>query len=516
MGEGVFLDALTAAAFFLVVSYLAYVSLIVIPFLRRRPGQVGDGSQYDWHFLVPCLNEEAVIGDTVRRLVDQFPSAHVWCIDDASDDTTPAVLAALAAQSERVHVVTRRPPDARQGKGPALNAAWRHVVESLPPDVDAERVILGVVDADGHLDRRCLDVVAGPELLGDPSVCGIQIKVRVVNRAARAADGGSTLSRFGRLLIRLQDSEFTGVIAAQQTLRRHLGSVGMGGNGQFTRLSALNAIAAEHGTPWHGSLLEDFELGLHILLTGRRTQYCHDTWVEQEGLHSVRRLVRQRSRWAQGSMQCFRYMLPVLRSPVISTTGAVEIAYFLILPWVQLIGTTLYVLTTGLFLWYATHTPGGPLAWLDAGAWGLIPLFVLFGLGPLLVWGPIYRSTVDRSLSRRRALAFGFANWPYTLVHYVATWKAFGRVVRSRHDWVKTERIAPRPAIAPVVPMPAVRVAAASSPPATVPNVVVGTFALARSGDPSSHTFARTTAVGSFRVRTTENASDHRRVDNAA
>ena len=178
-------------------------------------------------------------------------------------------------------------------------------------------------------------MVAGTPYFGDGRVGAVQVQVRVAGASARA---GGEPTRFSRLLVRLQDMEFTSVIAAMQTLRRHLGSVGMGGNGQFTRLAVLDRIAAEHGTPWHGALLEDFELGLHVLLGGSRTEYCHDTWVVQEGLPSLRLLIRQRSRWAQGSMQCIRYLGAVLRSPRISTGAALEIAYFLFMPWLQLVG----------------------------------------------------------------------------------------------------------------------------------------------------------------------------------
>jgi cellulose synthase/poly-beta-1,6-N-acetylglucosamine synthase-like glycosyltransferase len=512
------LDGINAAAFFLVVSYLAYVVLIVVPLVRRRPADSGDGSAFDWHFLIPCLDEEAVVGETVRRLVAQFPEAGVWCVDDGSQDSTPLVLSGLAAEFDQVHVVTRRHPDAQTGKGAALNAGWRAITAALPADADPERVVVSVVDADGHLDPHCLAMVAGPSLLGDASVGAVQIKVRVVDRSA---PGEARSDRLRRLLVRLQDVEFTGVIAAQQTLRRHLGSVGMGGNGQFTRLSVLNKIAEGYGTPWHGSLLEDFELGLHVLLIGHRTQYCHDTWVEQEGLTSFWGLVRQRSRWAQGNMQCWRYLVPVLRSRRISTPGALEISYFLVLPWVQIVGSVLYLVVFGLFAYYAVSTPGGPLAWLAGGAWGIVPLLVLFGIGPLAVWGPVYRSCTDRSMGRARSLAIGLANWPYTTIHYLATWWAFSRVVRSRHDWKKTQRAAPLPVALPLqaltVAIPPTAAPARLVAPdqlvaparlvATAPSTLVaGTFACAHQ---HRIEYRRTTAVGRFRPRHGATPSSH-------
>jgi hypothetical protein len=66
----------------------------------------------------------------------------------------------------------------------------------------------------------------------------------------------------------MQDLEFRTAIAAIQMSRGATGTISMGGNGQFTRLSALDSIAGPTGSPWRGSLLEDFELGVHLLTAG--------------------------------------------------------------------------------------------------------------------------------------------------------------------------------------------------------------------------------------------------------
>jgi hypothetical protein len=252
-----------------------------------------------------------------------------------------------------------------------------------------------------------------------------------------------------------------------QLLRRHLGSVGMGGNGQFTRLSTLDVIAERHGSPWHGALLEDFELGLHVLMTGSRTEYCHDTWVGQEGLPSLKALVRQRSRWAQGSMQCFRYLLPVLASPNVTLGAALEISYFLFLPWIQLMGGVLYAISFAVLAWFAVTGFGGLGTWWASGAWGVVPLFAFFGLMPLMLWGPVYRISVERGVSRRHALLIGLAHWPYSYVHHAATWWAFIRVTQSQQDWKKTARVNPRPVFASL---------ARSLEPALVPGRLVTPF----------------------------------------
>ena len=457
-GPGNVLEAtLNAVAFLLCSSFIAYVLLILVPFVRRRPAVPGDARAFGWHFIIPCLDEQAVIAVTVKRVLKSFPTAEVWCVDDASGDATPVVLARLARRHRRVHLVARSLPDARQGKGSALNAGWRALRADLPAGVDTSRLIVGVVDADGRLDPSCLSMIAGPSFLGNPEVGAVQIKVRVT------ASHDPTIAeprRVARLLVRLQDVEFSCVVAAMQTLRRHVGTVGMGGNGQFTRLSILEKIAEEHGTPWHGALLEDFELGLHVLLCGSRTEYCHDASVTQEGLPTARQLIRQRSRWAQGSMQCFRYLMPILRCGRISSGGALEIAYFLCMPWLQLLGSVVYGLCVVIVVHYAVTFPGGAMAWLTGGAWGTIPLFLCFGLGPFVVWGPIYRMTASRTdMSIPMALGLGLANWLYLAVHYLAIWWAFARVVRTRTDWKKSARLSVEPgslAEAPFVALPAV------------------------------------------------------------
>jgi len=443
MASELFFALLNTAAIMLCVSFLAYVLMIVVPYLRHQAGVVGDGTSLRWHFVLPCLDEEQVIEGTIRSLVATFPTAAIWCVDDGSSDATPRILAALSARWRQVRVVTRVAPEAQQGKGPALNAGWRAVVEALPARTDPATIAIGVLDADARLDPRCLDVITGPTFFGDPEVGAVQVQVRVRPDMAEPNDRrpvGST--RRSRTLVRLQDLEFSGPIAAMQLLRRRVGSVAMGGNGQFTRLSVLNRIADEHGTPWHGCLLEDFELGIHVLLSGSRTEYCHDTSVTQEGLPHLRLLLRQRSRWAQGSMQCFRYLVPVLRSPRVDTRGALEIAYFLFLPWLQLVGALVYAGSTVVAAYYALTLPGGPPAWLAGGAWGVIPLFVVFGVAPFVIWGPIYAARTDPDLGRIRAAGVGGANWIYSYLNQVAVWWAFLRLVSARRDWKKTSRVA--------------------------------------------------------------------------
>jgi len=62
--------------------------------------------------------------------------------------------------------------------------------------------------------------------------------------------------------------------------RRHLGSVGLGGNGQFVRLSALRSLGP---APWTRSLTEDLDLGVRLAAAGWRNEYCRTAAVHQQG-----------------------------------------------------------------------------------------------------------------------------------------------------------------------------------------------------------------------------------------
>ena len=187
-----------AIALLMSVAFITYVLIIVVPFSRYRPRPPGNPDTLTWHLFVPALNEEQVIGGTIDYLRAVFPAAHVWVIDDDSDDRTGPIAAARARFDPLVHVVSRRFPEARTGKGNALNAAYREVDKWMPAFTDRRKTIIGVIDADGRPALNCLEVCAGTTLFGDPGVGSVQIMVQMINRddpaRSRSGDGWSTPS----------------------------------------------------------------------------------------------------------------------------------------------------------------------------------------------------------------------------------------------------------------------------------------------------------------------------------
>jgi cellulose synthase/poly-beta-1,6-N-acetylglucosamine synthase-like glycosyltransferase len=432
--------------------FIAYVIFVLLPFTRRRTTEVGDSQNFQWHALVPCRDEEAVIGETIAGFHQDFPSIHLWVIDDGSTDGTAAVVESLADDS-RVHLVQRRLPEARTGKGDALNAGYRALREWLGGDVDPTDVIVVVIDADGRLSSNALDVMAGPVMFGDPSIGGAQVEVRMINRddARPWPNHGRVRNFFGRTLVRMQDLEFRSVISAMQHSRTHLTrTTGLGGNGQFTRLSALESIDQGDGRAWRGSLLEDFELGIHLMLAGWKNSFTDTAWVDQEALASYRRYLTQRTRWGQGVMQCRRYLFEIWGSQQIGSLGAMEMTYYLAQPWMALVGTILFPLTFVLFMVTVALAPGGILGFTEHAGWGLLLLYAVFGLGPFVVWGELYRRKCEPDRSFLTGLGWGLAYVVYVYGFYLTSWRALARIARGQHGWAKTRRNAEVEMVGPV------------------------------------------------------------------
>jgi len=367
-------------------------------------------------FVLPCLDEEQVIGAGLQRLVElDHPRMHVLVVDDGSADATAAVV--RAHPDPRISLLRRRPPEARQGKGEALNAAVRHLrsggIGDLPDPAD---VVVCVVDADGRLEPHVLEEVL--PLFADGGLGAVQIGVRINNRGRN-------------LLARMQDVEFVVHTQVFQRGRRHLGSVGLGGNGQFVRLSALLGLG---DAPWSRSLTEDLDLGVRLLAAGWRTDFCPTTSVHQQGLVRVRPWVTQRTRWFQGHLQSWALVPAVLRH--LTGTARADVLYHLTSPFLLLVGS---FLTAAFGLWVAGLAVGLVTGTAQFSWWWVSSY--LFSFGPSLLFGLVYwQQERAHGLRRGTAVLLVHLYVLYAGLWYVAGWNACLRTLRGRTSWAKTPR----------------------------------------------------------------------------
>jgi 1,2-diacylglycerol 3-beta-glucosyltransferase len=364
---------------------------------------------FTWVFLVPAMNEEVVIADSIERLIE-IPVARkrIVVIDDASEDRTPAILAAI--RHPDLFVLRRDKPDAQKGKAAGLNYAYRALRE-----YDRERTIVVIVDADGRLDAEAPHFASGH--FADPEVGGMQALVRMYNRQAP--------------LVWLQDVEFGVYGHLFQAGRNHWGTAGMGGNGQFNRLSALDAVASEEG-PWRDKLTEDQDLGLRLIAAGWKGRQDLRAVVEQQGLSKARPLFRQRTRWSQGNLQAVGLWREVLGAKTLGLGSRVEQAAYLFMPfWQGIIGLGLVAAVLLAILGIAPFWGGGP-------TWQLIFFYLLAFGGTSL--GTIAARSEQGPLGWLMGFLIGQVYTLYTWFLWPVLLRSVARQLRGNGGWAKTAR----------------------------------------------------------------------------
>ncbi|MBV6507861.1 MAG: Beta-monoglucosyldiacylglycerol synthase [Acidimicrobiales bacterium] len=410
--------------FVFTIAFLILVAYTLVMFLisrtRELPALANPFPDLSVVFVIPALNEAEVLGDSISRLLAICrPGDAVLVVDDGSDDGTAEV--ARSYLGERVWLLRRHPPECRQGKGAVLNEMYRFVSGLCElADRDTASVLMCVVDADGRLDPNVLDAVL--PYFAEPRVGAVQIGVRMYNRD-------------DNLLTRMQDVEFVCFTEVFQRSRDKLASAGLGGNGQFTRLSALQALGDE---PWSDCLTEDLDVGIRLVLSGSLNRYTPDADVAQQAIPEVGRLVRQRARWFQGYIQCRRLIRRIRKSPATTARQRTDLRVSLLLPWYLLFITpalviSLFLVTAGLAL-----LPDEIVAWgFPSTLWHFLLFYGLgFGLGP--VFGYIYWRRTRHPFVR--SVGLGHVYLLYGYIWVAASWWGTFDEIRGRKHWAKTAR----------------------------------------------------------------------------
>jgi len=404
---------------------LLYVLVLLIASRRapriERPRRGGSSRAKDILvvILMPCLNEAGVIGASVGRLLDiPDDKLRILVIDDGSDDGTADVVRAIP--DPRVSVMRRVPPRARLGKGEALNDALRRVRDQWGGDPRTD-VVVGVVDADGRLESQAIDEAR--RAFGNRRIGAVQFGVRINNR-------------FSSLLARMQDMEFVIFTEVFQRGRRHLHSVGMGGNAQFARLDALTALGER---PWTKSLTEDFDLGVRLNGTRWVNDFRPTAAVHQQGVTSLRRLLRQRTRWFQGNIQSLNLLGRAAREQ--RGLARADSTWQILTPYV-LLAASLLMASFGITVLVVVCKAvlGHSQTW-----WWLLGAYLL-AFGPGLVFGVLYwRIERSEGLGPLKALAYAHLFVLYGLLPALFGWRALLREIAGRTGWAKTAREAEEP-----------------------------------------------------------------------
>ena len=419
------LDMMPFSAFFLLFTLGYLVALAYVALLERRHArEEGFSTGGVFSLIVPARNEASVLALCLDGLLAlEYPPDRfeILVVDDGSSDATPDIAErCAAAYPGRIRVLRTGEGEGGQGKAAVLNAGYRFLRENGRFRQDPDWII-GVFDADGVPDRDMLGKAAFQ--FREPSVGGIQAAVRIRNRDAS-------------WLTRMQDVEFVGFARMTQLIRtRVTRSASLGGNGQFVRAAALETIALDPDRHWvwdPGALTEDLELATRLALHNWDMYQLGTSQVWQEGVEDVRALLKQRTRWAWGSLQVFaQYVvgMKILRTPGVRLRKRLDLLFnltmFLVSPLVLVTWILAVAAYAGLFS-AASALPGPAM------------LLLSFGYFPVVGYGLLTSERYDR----RRLLMdlVGFAVYTYHWIPclYLGLWHV---IARHAPTWSKTSRI---------------------------------------------------------------------------
>jgi cellulose synthase/poly-beta-1,6-N-acetylglucosamine synthase-like glycosyltransferase len=275
------LRALLLAPQVALLVFVAYSILTSLPGLPR-PARTPSGQRHTrFLVLVPAHDEAAVIDGIVCDLLRQdYPRDRfrVVVVADRCSDDTAAIAAAGGAE-----VLARN--TGAPGKGPALAAG-------LAECGRGEDAVV-VLDADNRVPAGLLarfddEVSAGATV--------VQAYLDTVNPGAGLISLATALTYWAGN-------------RAVQLARSRLGwSVDLGGTGMCLTTTAMDAVGG-----FGGSLTEDQELAVRLVLAGQRVDWIHDVRVRDEKPRSVGVAVRQRARWVAGRRTLARqFVRPLL------------------------------------------------------------------------------------------------------------------------------------------------------------------------------------------------------------
>lgn len=363
--------------------------------------------------LIPAMNEFATLKRNLPYLVKlhnqckNFINLKLVFIDDASSDGTTELLNKWSHHAN-LHVIHRVKPNAQIGKGPALEDAVTQIAQM---NYSLNDTLIGIIDADSQFDSDYLRTVVAT--FQNSTYDLVQTRVDVYNTVDS--------------LTIMQDFEFSIYNGLLQMARTNWGSALASGNGQFVTLKMAKDVG------WSSSLLEDCEFSLKGLLKGYYGTFLNTVSVKQEGISNLGKLVRQRTRWCQGGLQCLRiYGQAVMKAKNIQTIVKAFIIFFLIVPYLSVIVVPSSIISISVLIFYAFYQPLIGLAII------LGLLFIENSVNLLMIAKQWHESDLEPPENRLKILkiiiSFAFYRWVLAFIPY----RAIVREIKGKNSWTKT------------------------------------------------------------------------------
>ncbi|MEB3286770.1 MAG: glycosyltransferase family 2 protein [Vampirovibrionales bacterium] len=262
----------------LIVLYLWLLTLSMVHRKRmdlKRPRPINRAYQPKVSIIIAAHNEQNVIAQTVETMLAlSYPDFEVLVMDDRSTDSTPVILQGLARKLDDARFrYFVRPSDAFPGKSAVLNDALTLT--------DGE--VICVFDADASVAPDFLYRIV--PFLADDNVGAVQARKVIAN-----ADYN--------WLTHCQNYEYSLDAYVQCGRESVYGAVELRGNGELIKREALNDVDGFNNY----SITDDLDVSTRLHLAGWDIRFAHKVLVFEEGITEFKPLLKQRKRWAEGSL----------------------------------------------------------------------------------------------------------------------------------------------------------------------------------------------------------------------
>lgn len=355
---------------------------------RHVSGEAGEAPPFV--VVMPAHDEAAGIDASVRAALGLLRDGDELLVvaDNCTDDT------AARARALGATVIERSNPHLR-GKGHALEYARAFIADHLPR---AEAVL--VLDADCRAMPGSLPALAEAAVRRDAAVQGIFL-------LAAPDDAGAVVrvSSFAFLIKNLVRLQGLGRLSGMALL-------------QGSGMAFPRSMYLEMRWPG-GSLVEDLEMGLDLLLAGRRVIVEPGARI-LSATSSVEGTGSQRRRWEHGMMQTAWRYVPRLLARAVRRPALAIVALDLMIP-----PTVLLALCSAPALGIVLALAGPTAPFL-----ALLATQTAAALGLSLAWWRHGRDTL--TLSSLRQLP-GYFVWKLPLIAQFVT--------RREREWTRTERL---------------------------------------------------------------------------
>jgi len=351
--------AFMIAATGLIVLRTATVAVLAAKHYRRvrrlDAGVAGTPYTPPLSVIIAAYNEEKVIASTLRAVTDTSYAGEfeVLVIDDGSKDQTVREVEKAAFINRRIRLI--RQPNGGKSEALRLGVA------------EAQYDTLVFLDADTHFARETFGQLVKP--LRDPKV--------------GAVSGHAKVGNLRTFIARCQSLEYTCGFNLDRRAYAQWNCITVVPGA----VSAIRRKALEDaGGFCRDTLAEDTDLTLCLHKSGYRVEYAAEGLAWTEAPEGVLPLIRQRFRWAFGTLQCLWKHRDLVFNPQYGALGWFSLPSIWFF---QIVLVALTPVVDGLLAFLACRLDGEKLR----TAWTILPMRIIYR--PLLswvIWKALYRA----------------------------------------------------------------------------------------------------------------------------